>query len=179
MFYKLSEFKILDNVELGRGYKSVVKVCVHSSTKKKYAVKIIDLKHLTVQEQTAIQKEIRIQRQLHHPHIIKIYAYFIEKSKLYLILELIDRGTLHSRIFGQRMSEEEIVAVSRQIFLALRFMHDKGIIHRDIKPENILVDSEGKAKLCDFGFSSFLTQDEKRRTICGTIEYFPPEILDR
>ncbi len=58
-------------------------------------------------------------------------------------------------------------------------MHEKNIIHRDIKPENILFDSDFNVKLCDFGWSCFLQNDDDFRTsICGTYEYMSPEIVN-
>jgi len=53
------------------------------------------------------------------------------------------------------------------------------IIHRDIKPENILIGSNGKVKLCDFGWSSVMSKNKKRKTFCGTYDYLPPEIITR
>lgn len=50
-------------------------------------------------------------------------------------------------------------------------------MHRDIKPENILISSNGQIKLCDFGFSAFLSKDVPRLTLCGTQEYLAPEVL--
>jgi len=54
-------------------------------------------------------------------------------------------------------------------------MHSKGIIHRDIKPENILY-SLGTCKLADFGWSVH-TPSDRRKTLCGTLDYLPPEML--
>lgn len=56
-------------------------------------------------------------------------------------------------------------------------MHEKGIMHRDIKPENILIDSEGNAKLCDFGWSARYLADQPRKTLCGTSEYMALEVF--
>jgi len=56
-------------------------------------------------------------------------------------------------------------------------MHDKSIAHRDIKPENIVISTEGVAKLCDFGWSAVV--ETSRRTYCGTLDYAPPEVLER
>lgn len=60
---------------------------------------------------------------------------------------------------------------------AVRYIHQKKTIHRDIKPENILLDRNLDAKLCDFGFSANVGDNIKRKTICGTTDYYPPEIL--
>lgn len=65
-----------------------------------------------------------------------------------------------------------------QVALAINYLHDQRIIHRDLKPENLLLDSEFNVKLCDFGWSCHLPNREMRRSICGTVEYMCPEILN-
>lgn len=56
-------------------------------------------------------------------------------------------------------------------------MHSKGIVHRDIKPENVLLDENFNVKLCDFGFSCEIGENELRTSVCGTEEYMSPEIF--
>jgi len=61
----------------------------------------------------------------------------------------------------------------------VQYLHslDPPIIHRDIKPENILLDSNGVAKLADFGWSNYFDDDDRRLTYCGTPEYLAPEMI--
>ena len=58
-------------------------------------------------------------------------------------------------------------------------MHKKDIAHRDIKPENILLDSDFNIKVCDFGWASLMNQKDERKSICGTYEYMPPEVVNQ
>jgi serine/threonine protein kinase len=62
---------------------------------------------------------------------------------------------------------------------ALEEIHSKKIIHRDLKPENILLDEEDNLKLCDFGWSTYLSPNELRKTYCGTLDYMAPELHQR
>jgi serine/threonine protein kinase len=55
-------------------------------------------------------------------------------------------------------------------------MHEKNIIHRDIKPENILWGEDGEIKLSDFGWS--IKSNQPRETLCGTLDYLSPEMLE-
>lgn len=64
-----------------------------------------------------------------------------------------------------------------QTALAVQYMHERNIIHRDIKPENILLDDTFNVKLCDFGWSCRIDDDEYRNSVCGTYEYMSPEIV--
>jgi aurora kinase len=59
---------------------------------------------------------------------------------------------------------------------ALRYLHSKNVMHRDIKPENILVGLYGELKLADFGYSVHAPSN-RRDTLCGTLDYLPPEMI--
>jgi aurora kinase len=59
---------------------------------------------------------------------------------------------------------------------ALKYCHENSVMHRDIKPENLLLDLNDTIKLADFGWSVHAPSN-KRRTICGTLDYLPPEIV--
>ena len=60
---------------------------------------------------------------------------------------------------------------------ALSYCHSKKVIHRDIKPENLLWDNYGNIKMADFGLSVH-APTSRRTTICGTLDYLPPEMID-
>ena len=64
-----------------------------------------------------------------------------------------------------------------QIVLALGFLHSNNVAHRDLKPENILLDSDGYLALTDFGIAKIFDKMETSGSICGTLEYMAPEIL--
>jgi serine/threonine protein kinase len=60
---------------------------------------------------------------------------------------------------------------------ALTYCHEKHVIHRDIKPENLLLDHRGELKIADFGWSVH-APNAKRKTMCGTLDYLPPEMVE-
>lgn len=60
---------------------------------------------------------------------------------------------------------------------ALKYLHEKNVIHRDIKPENLLLGLNGELKIADFGWSIH-APDKKRLTLCGTLDYLPPEMIE-
>ena len=76
---------------------------------------------------------------LDHPHIIRIYEYFIDKNYIYLSTELCQRGDLYKYTLAKgNLPEEESCLYLYQILQALAHLHAKWIVHRDIKPQNIL-----------------------------------------
>ena len=64
----------------------------------------------------------------------------------------------------------------KDIIEAITELHGKSIAHRDLKPENIVLTTEGVAKLCDFGWAAVVL--DCRKTVCGTLQYASPEILE-
>ena len=66
-----------------------------------------------------------------------------------------------------------------QIVLALGFLHQNNIAHRDLKPENVLIDADGFLAITDFGVSKVIKPRDNSKTLCGTLEYMAPEILDK
>lgn len=78
---------------------------------------------------------------------------------------------------NRRFDEAKAADYISQTIEALMYLHSKKVIHRDIKPENLL-NCNGTIKLSDFGWSTH-SPDDKRKTMCGTLDYLPPEMVHR
>lgn len=103
-------------------------------------------------------------------------------EKLYFVLDYCAGGELFFHL-GQhgRFPESLAVFYAAEMVLALKHLHEKGVVYRDLKPENILLDEEGHIKLADFGLSKegITEQAGGTHSFCGTAEYLAPEILNR
>lgn len=82
----------------------------------------------------------------------------------------------HLRKF-KRFNEQQAKFYAACIAMALGHLHNKNYIYRDLKLENLLLDSDGYAKLTDFGLAKFIEKEEKALTFCGTPEYLCPEVI--
>ncbi|XP_010903017.2 aurora kinase A isoform X2 [Esox lucius] len=125
-----------------------------------------------------LRREVEIQSHLRHPNILRLYGYFHDTSRVYLILEFAPKGELYSEL--QRCgSFDEIRSATYIMELAdaLNYCHSKKVIHRDIKPENLLLGANGELKIADFGWSVH-TPSSRRSTLCGTLDYLPPEMIE-
>ncbi|MBU6454154.1 MAG: serine/threonine protein kinase [Cyanobacteria bacterium REEB67] len=112
-----------------------------------------------------------------HPRIIKIFDYFVENNRHYLLLEHAQGRTLRSFIKDKGpVSETTLIDWGMQMARILEYLHtlEPPILHRDFTPENLIISSDAKIKVVDFGASStFLST--ATGTVIGKVSYMPPE----
>ncbi|KAJ4482525.1 kinase-like protein [Lentinula aciculospora] len=154
---------------------------VRTKAKPKY---ILALKTLYKSEIVAgkvekqIRREIEIQQNLRHQNVLRLYGYFHDEKRIFLMLEFAGKGELYKQLskFGC-FSEKRSSRYIDQMADALSYLHSKHVIHRDIKPENLLLGLNGELKIADFGWSVH-APGNRRRTMCGTLDYLPPEMVE-
>ena len=171
--------------ELGEGLFGRVYLARTKSDLKVVALKVLykeSLEKENVVEQ--LRREVEIHTRLRHRNIVRMYSYFHDKTKVFLVLEYCPGGTLFDALRNapnRRFDEPYAAGVMRQLCSALAFCHRFQIVHRDIKPENILIGENGEIKLADFGWAVANRSNEQkmsRRTLCGTVDYLPPEMVE-
>lgn len=104
-----------------------------------------------------ILREIEIQTRLKHPNILRMFTWFHDESRIYLVLEVASQGELYRHLTespGGRFTESRAAKYTYQVADALRYCHLNNVIHRDLKPENILLTADDNIKLADFGWSA-------------------------
>jgi serine/threonine-protein kinase OSR1/STK39 len=145
------------------------------------AIKILNLDHVD-SNLSEIRLEVQAMRLSSHPNILSCYTAFVQSTDLWLVTQLMRKGSSLHCIQGARRRlrrenktvrmEDHIMYILRETLLGLQYIHENGQIHRDIKAGNILLDSNGDAKIADFGVSGWLvnagTQQEKAKTFVGT-----------
>jgi aurora kinase len=169
---------------LGVGSFGRVLLVQHKVTQAQYAIKAID-KRLpdNIEEKPYFRREIEIMYKINHPNVVKLYGHFEDNTYCYFVMEYMPRGNLYSFVPQNGIpviGTQTAVSLIKDVISALYYLHNMTppIIHRDIKPENILVNEQMRAKLSDFGWSNYLSGNNKRTTICGTPVYLAPEIIN-
>jgi len=174
--WSLNDFDI--GKPLGKGKFGNVYLAREKQSKFIVALKVLfksQLQRANVEHQ--LRREIEIQSHLRHPNILRLYGYFYDQKRVYLILEFAAKGELYKELQNCKIFSEERSAVYiHDLAHALMYCHSKHVIHRDIKPENLLLGMRGELKIADFGWSVH-TPHSRRTTLCGTLDYLPPEMI--
>ena len=176
--WKLSSFELgrpLGKGKFGRVY------MVRTLCEPRYILALKCLhKHEIVQAKVEkqVRREIEIQSHLRHPNILRLYGYFHDEKRVFLMLEFAGKGELYKQLHRHgRFSEKRSSRYVAQMADALGYLHRKHVIHRDIKPENLLLGVNGELKIGDFGWSVH-APGNRRTTLCGTLDYLPPEMVE-
>uniref|UniRef100_A0A182M5K5 Aurora kinase n=1 Tax=Anopheles culicifacies TaxID=139723 RepID=A0A182M5K5_9DIPT len=187
--WTLSNFDI--GRPLGRGKFGNVYLAREKETKFVIALKVLFKKQASILTHHAylgvhaqgiehqVRREIEIQSHLRHPNILRMYGYFHDESRIYLILEYAPGGTLFKEQQQQpfkRFPEKRCAIYVYSLVSALIYLHERNVIHRDIKPENLLLGHGGELKIADFGWSVH-EPTSSRTTLCGTLDYLSPEMV--
>lgn len=139
------------------------------------AVKVMEMNKLTQEDKDALEVEIKAMQILgQHEGFVKIYEYFQERDKIYLVIEFLEGGELFNKIAElEKYTEADARNVVIQMSRALSFAHNQRVAHRDLKPENILLRSKEdntSIKLADLGFAKVLAPGvDLMTTACGCV----------
>src|SRR5437660_12242890 len=129
-------------------------------------------------ETAHLHQEARMAASVNHPNIVQIFSSGTDHGQFYLVMELVERGSLDDFIEQHtRLPEEQVLEAGIQTAKGLRAAYAKGLIHRDVKPANILFADEHVAKIGDFGLAGIAA--EARGEIWGTPYYVAPERLNQ
>ena len=176
---KFNDFEIKSM--LGEGSFGKVYLVKHKKTGANYAIKAIDKRNKNNQEgKPYFSREIEIMYKVTHPNIVRLYTHFEDDDYIYFVMEYIGKGNLFTVLTKEKALTASAVAnYMKDVISSVYYLHHMIpiIIHRDIKPENVLLHSDGKVKLTDFGWSNYTNDNEVRDTYCGTPVYLAPEMI--
>ncbi|MBC7462600.1 MAG: serine/threonine protein kinase, partial [Thermoleophilia bacterium] len=125
-------------------------------------------------------REASAAARLNHPNIVQVYDRGQAGGSYYIAMEYVDGMTLKDLVRRRgALTEQEVLAYGRQALHALRAAHRNGLVHRDVKPQNMMVDTDGRLKIADFGIARAAADADQGLTeagsIVGTAQYLSPE----
>lgn len=166
---------------IARGGMATVYRCVDTRLGREVAAKVMheQFVHDPV-FRDRFRREARAMAQLSHPNLVNVYDFSAQGDATFLIMELITGGTLRE-LLDERgpMPPHAAASVMRGMLTGLAAAHARGLIHRDIKPDNVLINSDYRVKLADFGLVRAAAEaTHSTDQIVGTVSYLSPEQVD-
>lgn len=173
--YIADRYEILDKIGTG-GMSDVYKAKDHILGRE-VAVKV--LKQEFAEDVTFVTKfrsEAQSAAGLEHANIVNIYDVGSENGMYYIVMEYVEGITLKTYIEKKgQLNFKEAISIAIQVGRGIEAAHNKGIIHRDIKPQNIIISTEGKVKVTDFGIARATTSNTIHADVMGSVHYASPE----
>jgi eukaryotic-like serine/threonine-protein kinase len=172
---------------LGAGGMGEVYRAHDARLKRDVAIKVLPRVGADPETLRRFEREAQAVAALEHPSIVAIHDVGSEGALPYVVMELLDGTTLRARLADGPLPLDTAVRWARALAQALAAAHGKGIVHRDLKPENVIVTSDGRVKILDFGLArrdpvagaseseataSLVTEPG---TALGTVGYMAPE----
>ena len=125
---------------------------------------------------TKFKAEAQSAAVLEHPNIVNIYDVGSDDGLYYIVMEYVEGITLKTYIEKKgQLSFKESVSIAIQVARGIEAAHNKEIIHRDIKPQNIMISTEGKVKVTDFGIARAASSNTISADVMGSVHYASPE----
>jgi len=183
MTMKFGRYEVIS--EIGRGSMGVVYKAHDPNLDLTVALKVLRQDRLSSDAFVKrFLSEAKALGRLDHPNIIRVYNVDEDQGNVYIAMEFIEGESLNDVIQKKKFTPEEIIEIGSTVAATLDYAHRQGIIHRDIKPSNILIRSDGRLKITDFGIAHIEDSAAPKQTqageILGTPAYMSPEqVLSR
>ena len=131
------------------------------------------------EDKTLIRKfrsEAQAAAGLTHPNIVNVFDVGDDEGVYYIVMELIEGITLKEYIAKKgKLSIKEATSIAIQVSMGLEAAHNHGIVHRDVKPQNIIISTDGKVKVTDFGIARAASSNTISSNVMGSVHYSSPE----
>jgi serine/threonine protein kinase len=164
---------------LGCASSSIV-LLVSDSRGNTFAAKVVSRDGLVSEGRLEyFEREIRLLEFVRHPNIVRLVEVVYLANNIVLIMEYCEQGDLFDYLLQKGPLRPSIIrAFVYQILKALECLHEKGYAHRDLKPENIFIDKDSRIKIGDLGLAKSSGSEGMLSTMCGTLYYTAPEVLE-
>ena len=166
--------------ELARGGMGAVYVARHDTLGREVALKVLLASRQGDKARARFAAEARLVARLRHPHVVSVHEVGVHEGQPFLVMDLIEGESLEARVDREGpLPHRDAARVLAEIARAVHYAHEQGVLHRDLKPGNVLLSSDGRALLTDFGLAKDLSDERERLTLSGqllgTPVFMPPE----
>ena len=173
----IGDYELLE--EIARGGMGVVYKARQISLNRIVALKMIKAGELAGGEEVQrFISEAESAAKLDHPNIVPIFEVGEVEGRHFFSMGLVEGVSLNDRLKDGPLPPREAAELILTIAAAVQYAHEKGIVHRDLKPANVLIDSDGKPRITDFGLAKNISADSGLTAtgqVVGTPSYMPPE----
>lgn len=177
-----SVYQLTSNI-LGKGNFTEVRECIHLRSGQHRAVKVIHKSGVSRRLLTdrMILREVSVLKHLSHPNIVRVFEFFEDRLRYYIVMELCKGRELFDLILALgHLDELRAAHVLEQLLSAISYCHSLHIVHRDVKLENVIVEDREQdliAKLIDFDSATFFDVTRQVHGYYGTTYYMAPEVI--
>jgi len=189
---KIGLYEVLER--LGSGGMGEVYLAYDPRLDRRVAIKLLPA-HLAADAvaRERLRREALAAAALDHPFTCKIFEIGEDKGALFIVMEYISGETLYARLRAGPLPRSDALRIAAEVAEALEAAHAKPLVHRDLKPANVMLTSQGRAKVMDFGLAKRLASGELKDIsatagdlpltaageVAGTPEYMSPEQMTR
>lgn len=176
---RFGHFEIVE--PLGRGGMGAVYRALDTSLQRYVALKVIRQfgdGSTSGERRSRLKQEAVAQARLNHQHVVTIFFVGEQEGQPFFAMELVPGKNLSEVARDGVLEFFPLADIAIDTVSALLHAEHSGIVHGDIKPSNLLLDGNGQVKLGDFGLARFLSDDQRREGLSGTLDYMAPELLD-
>jgi predicted Ser/Thr protein kinase len=171
------DYELLE--EIARGGMGVIYKARQKSLNRLVAVKmLLGGGHVGPKFRQRFSTEAEAAAQLHHPNIVAVHEVGEHEGTPFFSMDYVDGPDLERMTGHQPIAVERAARYVRTIAKAIHYAHQHGILHRDLKPSNVLVDSDDRVQITDFGLAKVLTSDTELTQsgqVLGSPHFLPPE----
>jgi serine/threonine protein kinase len=163
---------------IGRGGMADVYRAEDELLEREVAVKVLRARTATERDRARFETEAKTVAQFDHPHLVTLLDAGINHDTPYLVMDLVEGPSLAAACADGPLPPEQVGGIGAALCEALNYVHGHDVVHRDLKPGNVLLGSDGRVRLADFGIARLLGDTAGHTatgTLIGTAAYLAPE----